>query len=132
MKIGIYQSVRADSNCPACNQTAAKKAVTDAMACKEKAEEIFGDDCVFLNYIDRITMNADPATSRRHFNRMLEHIRAGVIEAVVVTYMGVISTDIEVILDFYRFLKECGCKIITVRDGAKVMDMLEKAIALDS
>ncbi len=137
MRIAIYQFMIGQSNCPSCNQATNKMLLNNAIACREKAIEIFGDNLDFFNYVDRhetIQTGSDirNVPYRTHFNRLLADVEAGKIDAVILTFMGNLSNEAKFIIDFYRFLKEHQVKLVTVREGLGIMDMMEKVLSMES
>ena len=135
MKAAIYQFLNALSDCPSCNQASCQNAALNAVACQEKAHELFGDDCELVNYIDRgETRLTGPdihqVRNRPQFTRMLNDVSEGRIDAVIMTYMGILSVDIDFVLNFYIYLKEHNVKLATVREGLKIMEMMEEALKL--
>ena len=135
MRVAIYQFQNALSDCPSCNQASCQNAAMNAAACHEKAVELFGSDAEFSNYIDRSESKLTGSdihnvSNRPQFTRMLEDIKEGKIDAVIMTYMGILSIDMDFLLNFYRFLKEHNVKLATAREGLKIMDMMEQALKL--
>ena len=59
---------------------------------------------------------------------LLVDIKSGAIQAVIVTYMGVVASDFNFVLAFYIYLCQHNVKLITVREGEKINDMMEKAL----
>lgn len=135
MRVAIYQFQNALGDCPSCNQATCQNVTMNAVACQEKAIELFGDDCELFNYIDRSESrltgsDIHTVSNRPQFLKLLKDIEDGKIEAVILTYMGILSIDIDFVLNFYVYLKEHGVKLATVREGLKVMDMMEEALKL--
>ncbi|MBR5047596.1 MAG: hypothetical protein IKX76_05115, partial [Eubacterium sp.] len=52
MRIGIYNHQHLRGGCPVCSQTYVKGMIKDGMACKNRAEAIYGADNEYVNYTD--------------------------------------------------------------------------------
>ncbi len=135
MRVAIYQFQNALGDCPSCNQAACQNAAMNAVACQEKAKELFGEDCEYFNYIDRSESrltgsDIHTVSNRPQFLKLLDDIREDRIDAVIMTYMGILSIEIDFLLNFYEYLKEHGVKLATVREGLKIMEMMEQALKL--
>ena len=133
MKVAIYDFFNTDTECPSCNQAGAKMALSEIGKCKDKVKELYGEGHVFREYIDRkdvaVTSSyLSGATVRPAIERLLEDIDKGEIDLVVMTYMGVLAADFYFILAFYLFLRQHDVRIITVREGERINQMLEQAI----
>ena len=135
MRVAIYQFQNALGDCPSCNQATCQNVVMNALQCKQKAQDMFGEECEFFNYIDRsesILTGSDihNVKNRPQFLKLLEDIAAGNIDVVIMTYMGILSIDMDFLLNFYIFLKEHGVKLATAREGLGIMDLMEEALKL--
>lgn len=135
MRVAIYQFQNALGDCPSCNQATCQNVTMNAVACQEKAKELFGQDCECINYIDRSESrltgsDIHTVSNRPQFLKLLADIREGKIDAVIMTYMGILSIDMDFVMNFYAYLKEHNVKLATVREGLKVMDMIEEALSL--
>lgn len=133
MRIAIYQFQNALGDCPSCNQATCQNAAMNIVACQEKSKELFGDDCEFFNYIDRsesILTGSDihRVKNRPQFLKLLSDIADKKIDAVIMTYMGILSIDMDFLLNFYEYLKEHGVKLVTTREGLGIMDLMEEAL----
>ena len=53
MRVAIYQYQNYSGDCPSCNQAVVSLVRIAREACKEKARELFGEDCEFTIYFDR-------------------------------------------------------------------------------
>ena len=137
MRLAIYQFQNAQGDCPSCNQAGSQMIAIGRESCQNKARELFGDSCEFVFYLDRSQSpltgnNIHQVANRPRFTSLLRDIEKGEIDAVILTYMGDLSMDEAFILDFYRFLKGHGVKLVTVREGFRIMDMLDKVLFLAS
>ena len=137
MRVAIYQFQNAQGDCPSCNQAGNQMIAIGRESCQSKARELFGDSCEFIFYLDRgqSQLKGDSihnAINHPRFSSLLRDIEKGEIDAVVMTYMGDLSMDEAFIIDFYRFLKKHGVKLITVREGFRIMAMLDKVLFLAS
>ena len=137
MRVAIYQFQNAQGSCPSCNQAGNQMIAIGRESCQDKARELLGEDCEFIFYLDRSESrltgdNIHTVKNRPRFVSLLKDIEKGDIDAVVMTFMGELSIEESFIIDFYRFLKEHGVKLITVREGFRIMEMLDTVVALAS
>lgn len=135
MRVAIYQFQNALGDCPSCNQATCQTAVMNAVQCRQKAQDLFGEDCEYFNYIDRsesILTGSDihSVKNRPQFLKMLDDIADGKIDVVIMTYMGALSIDMDFLLNFYVYLKEHDVKLATAREGLGIMDLMEEALKL--
>lgn len=133
MNIAIYGYHNMDTGCPSCNQAETKLVQTDVEKCKEKAVEVYGEGHSFFTFIDRSDVLSDSShlkggKTRPAMENMLQAISEGKIDMVVVTYMGALAAEYLFILAFYIFLCQHKVKILTVREGEKITEMLEEAL----
>ena len=133
MRVAIYQFQNALGDCPSCNQATCQTVAMNAVACQEKAKELFGEDCECFNYIDRnesILTGSDihSVKNRPQFLKLLDDVKEKKIDAVIMTYMGILSIDMEFLLNFYCYLKENNVKLATVREGLGITDLMEQAL----
>lgn len=133
MKVAIYQFQNALGDCPSCNQATCQNVAMNAASCQEKAKELFGEDCEYFNYIDRsesILTGPDIHTvkNRPQFLKLLQDIADKKIDVVIMTYMGILSIDMDFLLNFYVYLKEHGVKLATAREGLGIMDLMEEVL----
>ena len=137
MRVAIYQFQNAQGDCPSCNQAGNQMIAIGRESCRNKALELFGDSCEFIYYLDRSESrltgdSIQDVKNRPRFESLLRDIRKGEIDAVVMTFMGELSIEEAFIIDFYRFLKEHNVKLITVREGFRIMEMLDQVLLLAS
>lgn len=133
MNIAVYQYHRQDTLSQDMNQSAEHLILSAVTLCIEKAIEVYGKDNNFLNYIDTESRMIESkclkgATVRPRLEELLEDIKRGAIDAVVVSYMGVLASDLNFVIAFYIFLRQNNCKLITVREGEKINDMMEEVM----
>ena len=133
MNVAIYNFFNTNTDCPSCNQAGAKMAFSEIGKCKDKVKELYGDGHVFREYIDRNDVAVSSsylsgATVRPAIERLLEDIDKGEVDLVVLTYMGVLAADFYFILAFYIFLCQHKVRIITVREGERIAEMLDQAL----
>ena len=133
MNIAVYQYHRQDTLSQDMNQSAEHLILSAVTLCIEKAIEVYGKDNNFLNYIDTESRMIESkclkgATVRPRLEELLEDIKRGAIDAVVVSYMGVLASDLHFVIAFYIFLRQNNCKLITVREGEKINDMMEEVM----
>lgn len=101
--------------------------IEEANQCIRKVNMIYGSDVTFFNYQDvgeYLPSNLD----RPGFQKMMEEIKAGKIDVVVMVVLTKLSNDVNLVLDFYETCKEYGVELITHADGKKVMTVLDKAL----
>lgn len=127
MKIGIYNHQHLRSGCPGCSQTYVKGMIKDAMACKNRAEAIYGAGHEYVNYTDLGDYPPDHL-DRPGFRRMMNDAEEGRLNAVIVIRLDKISTDINLVLNTYQRLKEKGVEFLTLKEGKRAMEILDKAL----
>lgn len=127
MKIGIYNHQHLRSGCPGCSQTYVKGMIKDAMACKNRCEGIYGMDCEYFNYTDLGDYPPDNL-DRPSFRRMMKDVENGVLDAVIVIRLDKISNDVALVLGTYKRLKEHGVALLTLNQGTRAMEVLDKAL----
>lgn len=133
MNIAIYQYHRSDSKSMEMNQSGEHLILSAVTMCKDKAEELYGEECNFIQYVD-ITLDMIPsnymkgAYVRPELERLLEDIHLGRIDTVIVTYMGAIASDFNFIIAFYIYLCQHNVKLATVREGEKINILMEQAL----
>ena len=137
MRVAIYQFQNAQGNCPSCNQAGNQMIAIGRESCQDKARELLGEDCEFIFYLDRSESrltgdSIHTVKNRPRFLSLLKDIEKGDIDAVIVTFMGELSIEEAFIIDFYRFLKGHGGKLIPVREGFRIMEMLDTVLTLSS
>ena len=135
MRVAIYQYQNYSGDCPSCNQAVVSLVRIAREACQDKARELFGKDCEFTIYLDRSGTRLTGEsiynlTKRPRLQDLLEDIEQGKIDVVVMSFMADLSVEEEFIIDFYRFLKKYKVKLVTVREGLKIMDMLDQVLEL--
>ena len=135
MRVAIYQYQNYSGDCPSCNQAVVSLVRIAREACQEKARELFGEDCEFTIYFDRSGTrltgeSINNLTKRPRLQDLLGDIEQGKIDVVVMSFMADLSVEEEFIIDFYRFLKKYKVKLVTVREGLQIMEMLDRVLAL--
>lgn len=133
MNIAIYQYHRQDTHSQDMNQSGEHLILSAVSMCKEKAAELFGEDNHIYTYIDTETRMVqskcmEGAYVRPKLEDLLIDIKSGAIQAVIVTYMGVVASDFNFIMAFYIYLCQHKVKLITVREGEKINELMEKAL----
>ena len=133
MNIAIYQYHRQDTHSQDMNQSSEHLILSAVSLCKEKAAELYGEDNNIYTYIDTETRMIkskcmEGAYVRPKLEDLLVDIKNGAIQAVIVTYMGVVASDFNFVLAFYIYLCQHKVKLATVREGEKINDMMEKAL----
>ena len=136
MRVAIYQYQNYTGGCPSCNQAIVSLARMGREACQETARELYGEDCEFELYLDRSETrftgeSIRNLTKRPRLQDLLGDIEQGKIDVVVMSFMADLSIEEEFIIDFYRFLKKHQVKLVTVRDGLQIMEMLDKVLDLE-
>ena len=128
MRIGIYNHQHMQGSCPICRQTYVQGMIGDGVRCQSRAQAIYGDDCEFFNFTD-LGDYPPENLERPGFRRMMEAVKNHEIDVLVVFTLSKISTDLDLILQTYKTLKENGVELITANDGKKAMVVLDKALA---
>ena len=135
MRVAIYQYQNNSGDCPSCNQAVVGLVRIAREACRDKAIELFGKDCEFEVYLDRSETrftgeSIRNLTKRPRLKDLIGDIEQGKIDVVIMSFMADLSIEEEFILEFYRFLKMHQVKLVTVREGLQIMEMLDKVLAL--
>ncbi|MDO4975944.1 MAG: recombinase family protein [Eubacteriales bacterium] len=127
MRIGIYNHQHLRGGCPGCSQIYVKGMIKDAVACKNRVEGIYGTDCEYFNFTD---LGDYPPSNldRPGFHRMMKDVENGRLDAIIVIRLDKISNDIDLILTTYQRLKEHNVALLTLKEGEKAMEILEKAM----
>lgn len=133
MNIAIYQYHRQDTHSQDMNQSGEHLILSAVSMCKEKAAELYGEENNIYTYIDTehrmIKSNCmEGAYVRPKLEDLLVDIKSGAIQAVIVTYMGVIAADFNFIVAFYIYLRQYNVKLATVREGEKINELMEQAL----
>lgn len=128
MKIGIYNHQHLRSGCPGCSQTYVKGMIKDGMACKNRAEGIYNTEIEFFNYTD---LGDYPPSNldRPGFRRLMKDVESGSLDAVIVIRLDKISSDINLVLNTYKRMKEHNVELLTLKEGRRAMEILDKALA---
>lgn len=127
MNIAVYNHQHMRGACSGCYRHYVEELYKDGNKCADKAKEIYGADSKIFNYTDLGDYPSDNL-HRQGFERMIEHIKTGKIDAVVTMTLTKISTDIRLVLQTYKLLKEHNVELVTVADGKDVMKVLDKAM----
>ena len=133
MNIAIYQYHRRDTNSQDINQSGEHLIMSAVTMCKDKAVSLYGEDQHFQTYIDTETRMIESecikgAYTRPELEKLLVDVKNGKIDLVVVTYMGAVAADYNYVIAFYIYLRQHNVKLITVREGEGINEMMEKAL----
>lgn len=128
MRIGIYNHQHLRGGCPICSQTYVKGMIKDGMACKNRVEAIYGLDHEYVNYTDLGDYPPDNL-DRPGFRRLMKDVEDHRLDAVIVIRLDKISTDINLVLNTYERMKENGVEFLTLKEGKRAMEILDKALA---
>ena len=95
--------------------------------CHRRCSKDLEYPCQYFHYSD--LGHYDMTTLERPFlGKLMKDIEHGDIDVVVVPLLSMISSEIEKVLEFYKFLKERKVLLMTERDGLKAQAVLEKAL----
>ncbi len=127
MNIGIYNHQHMRGGCPGCSQIYVKGMIKDGVACQNRAEGIYGSGNTFVNYTD---LGDYPPTNlnRPGYRRMMRDVEEGKLDAIIVIRLDKISSDIELVLAFYKKLKKHNVDLLTLKEGKQAMEVLDKAL----
>lgn len=133
MNIAIYQYHRQDSRSQEMNQSGEHLILSAVTMCKDKAVELYGEDHRFVPYIDTEHRMLESSCMKGAYVRpqlevLLTDIKKGKIDLVVVTYMGAVAADFHFVLAFYIYLCQNKVKLITVREGEGINNLMEQAL----
>lgn len=95
--------------------------------CKEKAIQIYGKNSEVYFYTD-IGHYDMTSLDRPFLMKLMKDITDGKIDVVMLPKLAMIGSEIEVVLAFYKFLKDRKVEIATLNDGKKVAPLLDKAM----
>ena len=133
MNIAIYQYHRSDTRSLDINQSGEHLILSAVTMCKDKATDLYGHGQNFIQYVDtKLDMIPSEymkgAYVRPELERLLEDIHLGRIDLVIVTYMGAVASDFNFVLAFYIYLCQHNVKLVTVREGEKINELMEEAL----
>ena len=128
MRIGIYNHQHLRGGCPICSQTYVKGMIKDGMSCKNRVEAIYGTDNEYVNNTDLGDYPPDNL-DRPGFRRMMKDVESDHLDAVIVIRLDKISSDIDLVLNTYQRMKEHGVEFLTLKEGKRAMEVLDKALA---
>ena len=133
MNTAIYQYHRRDTHSQDINQSGEHLIMSAVTMCKDKAVSLYGEDQNFQTYIDTETRMIESkcmkgAYTRPELEKLLADVKDGKIDLVVVTYMGAVAADYNYVIAFYIYLRQHNVKLITVREGEGINEMMEKAL----
>ena len=133
MNTAIYQYHRPDSKSMEMNQSGEHLILSAVTMCKDTAADIYGHGQNFIQYVDTTidmieSQYMKGAYVRPELERLLEDIHLGRIDLVVVTYMGAVASDFNFVVAFYIYLCQHNVKLITVREGERINDLMEQAL----
>ncbi len=127
MRIGIYNHQHLRGGCPVCSQTYVKGMIKDGMACKNRVEAIYGVDNEYVNYTD-LGDYPPENLDRPGFRRMMKDVEEDRLDAIIVIRLDKISNDVNLILDTYETMKAHGVELLTLKEGKRAMDVLDRAL----
>lgn len=128
MKVGIYNHQHLRGGCPGCSQTYVKGMISDAERCKNVIARYYGSDCEFINYTDLGDYPAENL-NRPGYKRMTDDITHNNIDVIITVNPGKISSDINLILEFYQLCKQHHIDFLTANEGKDVMTGLDILLA---
>ena len=128
MRIGIYNHQHLRGGCPGCSQNYVKGMIKDGIACKNRLEAIYGNENEYVNYTDLGDYPPDNL-DRPGFRRMMKDVENGRLDAIMVIRLDKISTDIDLVLSTYARFREHGVEFLTLKEGKRAMEILDKALA---
>lgn len=95
--------------------------------CHKRCQKELGRPCEFYHYSD--LGNYDMTSLDRPFlGKLKKDIEKGEIDIVIVPLLSMISSEIDKVLEFYKFLKDHKVMLMSERDGLKVEIVLDKAL----
>ncbi len=127
MRIGIYNHQHLRGGCPVCSQTYVKGMIKDGMACKTRVEAIYGLDNEYVNYTD-LGDYPPENLDRPGFRRMMQDVEDDRLDAIIVIRLDKISNDVDLILNTYERMKAHGVELLTLKEGKRAMEVLDKAL----
>lgn len=127
MRIGIYNHQHLRGGCAGCTQVYVRGMIKDSLACKSRAEAIFGADNEYINYTD-LGDYPPENLDRPGFRRMMKDVEENRVDAIFVIRLDKISSDIDLVLDTYKRLKAHGVQFLTLKEGKRTMEVLDKAL----
>ena len=65
---------------------------------------------------------------RPGFKRMMTDVVADNLDVIVVITLDKITTDIDLLLETYKTIRQHNIELITANDGKKAMEILDKAL----
>ena len=83
--------------------------IADGMKCMNRAKGIYGEDNEFVNYTD---LGDYPSDNLERPGFTLDKI----------------TTDIDLLLEIYKTIRQHNIELITANDGKKAMEILDKAL----
>lgn len=123
MRVGIYNHQHQRGGCPGCSQTYVKGMISDAECCKSAILRYYGSDCEFVNYTDLGDYPADNL-NRPGYRRMMDDVNANNLDVIITITPGKISSDINLILEFYEQCRNHNVDFLSAKEGPDVMNML--------
>ena len=127
MRIGIYNHQHLRGGCPGCSQIYVKGMINDGIACKNRVEVIYGKDNEYVNYTD-LGDSPPENLDRPGFRRMMQDVEDGRLDAIIVIRLDKLSNDVNLILDTYETMKAHGVELLTLKEGRRAMEVLDKAL----
>lgn len=123
MRVGIYNHQHQRGGCPGCSQTYVKGMISDAQCCKNTILRYYGPDCEFVNYTDLGDYPSDNL-NRPGYRRMMDDVNANNLDVIIAITAGKISSDINLILDFYEQCRNHNVAFLSAKEGPDVMNVL--------
>lgn len=127
MRIGIYNHQHYRGGCPGCSQTYVKGMIADAMECQNRVTGIYGKDVEFINYTD-LGDYPPENLDRPGYRNMMRDVKEGRVDAVIVLKLDKISNQVDLVLDTYQVMKDHGVKLLTLNEGERASEILDKAL----
>ena len=127
MRIGIYNHQHLRGGCPVCSQTYVKGMVKDGMACKNRAEAIYGADHEYVNYTDLGDYPPDNL-DRPGYRRLMKDVEEDRLDAVIVVRLDKISNDVNLVLNTYARMRAHNVELLTIKEGKRAMEVLDRAL----
>lgn len=127
MRVGIYNHQHLRGGCPGCSQTYVKGMISDAETCKSVVSRYYHTDIEFINYTDLGDYPAEHV-DRPGYRRMVADICSHSLDAVITVELRKISSDANLIYDFYMLCRENNVAFLTAREGTGIMETLDKLI----
>ncbi|MDO4977359.1 MAG: recombinase family protein [Eubacteriales bacterium] len=96
--------------------------------CHRKCNQEMKQPCEYYHYSD-LGMYDMTTLDRPFLLKLMKEVDEGMIQAVIVPTLSMVGSEIVTVLAFYQFLKERNVPLLTINEGLKVMEILEKALS---